>query len=241
MDYLLLNKTLFLPEQGILVIGDLHLGYESMLNQAGMEIPINLLEQTEKEVEEIIQEIKSRNLKLNKIILLGDIKHYFKLDKSEKYEVRDFLNFLEKFVPREKIILIRGNHERFELDNREYKDFYIEGNIVFTHGQKMFPEILDKKIKTIIISHIHPAVTLKEGVKKEKYKCYLIGKWKNKELFILPSFLPIKTGTEINENYKTIEGWSIISKAEMQKLNVYAIGEKGTIFEFGKLGDFQTN
>ncbi len=233
--YQLINKAIFFPDKGILAIGDLHLGYESMLKKEGMEIPFNQLEETKKEIKKIIQEIKEQKQVIKKIILLGDIKHFFKFDKSEKFEVRDFLKFLEQYVSREKIILIKGNHERFFLDNKEYKDFYIEGDTIFTHGDKMYPEILNKKIKTIVISHIHPAITLEEGVKKEKYKCYLIGKWKNKELFILPSFLPMIAGTEINEGYKEIKDFSIISKEEMKRLIVYAIGETGSIFEFGKL------
>jgi len=233
-NYLLLNKSLFLPEQGILVIGDLHLGYESMLLQSGIEIPFNQLKDTEKEMNLIIQEIKSKNLELKKIILLGDIKHYFKFDKSEKFEIRDFLKFLEQYLPQNKIILIKGNHERFELDNREYKDFYIEDKIAFTHGDKLYPEILDKNIKTIVISHLHPAITLEEGVKREKYKCYLIGKYQNKSIFILPSFIPMIAGTEINEDYKNIKDFSIISKSDMKKLKVFVIGDNGKVFEFGR-------
>jgi uncharacterized protein len=234
-NYLLINKTIFFPEKGILAIGDLHLGYESMLQQSGMQIQFNLQEQIQIEINSIIQEIKSQNLNLKKIILLGDIKHFFKFDKSEKFEVRNFLKFLEQYLPPENIILIKGNHEKFQLDNKEYKNFHIEGDIIFTHGDTLYPEILDKKIKTIVISHIHPAVTLKEASKKEKYKGYLVGKWKRKELFIVPSFLPLIEGSEINENYKDIKEFSIISKKEMQNLTVYAIGEKGSIFEFGKL------
>ncbi len=233
-NYLLINKSLFFPENGILVIGDLHLGYESMLLQSGIEIPFNQLKDTEKEMNLIIQEIKSQNLEIKKIILLGDIKHYFKFDKSEKFEVRDFLKFLEQYLPQNKIILIKGNHERFELDNREYKDFHIEGDIIFTHGDKLYPEILDKNIQTVIISHLHPAITLEEGVKREKYKCYLIGKWKNKSLFILPSFIPMIAGTEINEDYKNIKDFSIISQSDMKKLKVFVIGDNGKVFEFGK-------
>lgn len=234
MNYQLINKSLFFPENGILAIGDLHLGYESMLQQSGIEIPFNQLQETQIEIDKIIQKINSQNLELKQIILLGDIKHYFKFDKSEKFEVRNFLKFLEQYLPQDKIILIKGNHERFELDNRKYNDFYTQGDIIFTHGDKFYSEILNKNIKTIVISHLHPATTLKEGVKKEKYKCYLIGKWKNKELIILPSFIPMIAGTEINEKYKNLKDFSIISKSDMKKLNVFVLDENGKVFEFRK-------
>jgi len=235
MNFELINKSIFFPEQGILAMGDLHFGYESMLKGQGVMLPFNQLVNTEEEVDKIIQVIKSRNYNLNKIILLGDIKHHFKFEKSEKFEVRNFLRFLEQYLPQNKIILIKGNHEKFELDNREYKDYHIEGDIIFVHGDKSFPEILDKKINTIVMGHTHPAVTLKEGVKKEKYKCYLIGKWKNKELIILPSFIPLIAGTEISNDYRS-KNFAIISKKEMQKFKVFVVGKK-RVLEFGKLED----
>ena len=166
---------------------------------------------------------------------MGDIKHSFNFDKSEKLEIRDFLEFLEQYVQKKDIILIKGNHEKFELDNREYKDFQIENDIIFTHGDKSYPEILDKKIDTIVMAHLHPAITLKEGPKREKYKCYLIGKWKSKRLIILPSFIPLIAGTEISNSHK--KDFSIISEKEMKKLKAYIIGEK-KILGFGRLSSF---
>ena len=237
MKYILINKTLFFPELGILAVGDLHFGYESMLRQEGMMLPFNQLDQTKKELDKIIQEIKSKNYELKKIILIGDIKHYFKFDRSESFEIRSFFKFLEEYVPQNNIIVLKGNHDKFEIDNKEYKDYHIEGNIIFTHGDKSYPEIKDKKIETIVMGHLHPAINLKEGVKREKYKCFLIGKWKKKNIFILPSFIPLIAGTEINEDYKDYKNFSIITKPEMKKLNVHVVGEDGKVLEFGKLGD----
>ena len=234
MVHELINKTIFFPDQGILAIGDLHIGYEAMLKSQGVMLPFNQLDNTKQEIDQVIQEIKRRNLNLKKIILMGDLKHAFNFNKSEKFEIRNFLKFLEQYVQKENIILLKGNHEKFELDNREHKDFHIEKEIIFTHGDKFYPEILDKKIGTVVIAHLHPAVTLKEGPKREKYKCYLIGKWKNKRLIILPSFIPLIAGTEISSNQK--KDFSIISEKEMQKLKAYIIGNN-KILGFGKLED----
>ena len=234
MAYELINKTIFFPEEGILAIGDLHLGYDSMLKEQGVMLPFDQLENTKQEIDQIVQEIKRKNQNLRKIILIGDIKHAFHFSKSEKFEIRDFLEFLEQYVQKENIILIKGNHEKFELDNREYKDFHIEKDIIFTHGDKFYPELLNEKIDTIVIGHLHPAVTLKEGPKKEKYKCYLIGKWKSKRLIILPSFIPLIAGTEISQIQK--DNFSIIPEKEMKKLKAYIVG-KDKILGFGKLKD----
>jgi len=235
-EYILISKTIFFPEKGILAIGDLHLGYEEMLRNQGIIIPFNQIKITKKEIQEIINKIKSQKYKLKKIILLGDLKHHFEYQKSEKFVVREFIEFLKKFVSEENIIIIKGNHDIIKVAGLKYHGFYIVDDIIFIHGHKNYEKIYDKKIKTIVMSHIHPAVLLKEkkGVKKEKYKCFLIGEFKKKNIIILPSFFPLVEGTEISEEFMYKEGWSIIPKKILLNLNAYIIGEN-KIYNFGKL------
>jgi len=241
LGFQLINKTLFIPKTGTLVIGDLHLGYEESLREGGINFPLNLLKTTKEELKAIITSLQNKREKINKIILLGDLKHFFMFKKQEKYEILELLDFLEKYVSKENIILIKGNHDKIQINRTgmKYHDYYIEGDIAFTHGDKIYFEILDKKIKTIIIGHIHPAAILrdKHNIKKEKFKCYLIGKWKKKNLIILPSFLPLIAGTEINEEYSDKPGWSILTKKEMKEFKTYIIDDNGKILEFGKLKD----
>jgi uncharacterized protein len=235
-EYILINKTLFFPEKKILVIGDLHLGYDRMLKEQGIEIPFNQLEESKKEVKNIIKEIKNKDFELNKIILLGDVKHAFGFQKEEFFDVRDFLIFLEGFVKKENLIIIKGNHERFSLNNWDFKDFHLEGDIAFTHGDKSFPEIFNKKIKTIVMGHIHPAVILKDsqGIKKEKYKCFLIGEFNEKQIIVVPSFFPLIPGTEMINEYADKSDWAFIPKKNLLNFETYVIG-KNKVYEFGKL------
>ncbi|MBS3094691.1 metallophosphoesterase [Candidatus Pacearchaeota archaeon] len=235
-NYILISKSIFFPSSGILAIGDLHLGYEQMLKQQGIQFPFNQLEQTKKELKEIIEKIGKKKIK--KIILLGDIKHYFSFDKREFFEIINFFNFLEKFVKKENIILIRGNHDKIEIKNYKYQNYYIEKDLCFTHGNFLFPEILNKKIKTIVMGHVHPAVYLKDksNVKREKFKAFLIGKWKNKTVIVVPSFFPMVEGTDIDEEYYREKGWSIVGKDVLKKFKTYLIDEKtGKVYDFGKL------
>ena len=90
--YKLISKTLFFPKEGILAVGDLHIGYDKALHEQGITIPFNQLEQTKKELKEIIEKIQKKN-QIKKIVLLGDIKHYFGFQKSELFDVKDFLKF----------------------------------------------------------------------------------------------------------------------------------------------------
>lgn len=236
-DFIFLSKTLFFQKQGILVIGDLHLGYDSMLKNQGINIPFDQLEETKKELELIIQKVKAIYA-LKKIILLGDIKHHFHFQQEEVSDLRNFLRFLEKYVPKENIILIKGNHDTFTLKDYKLHDFYIEDYLAFTHGETPFPELFNNKnIKTIVISHIHPAVLIKDKtkIKKEKYKCFLVGKYKKKQIIILPSFFSMTEGSEINEYPKGEKYKQIIPKNKLKSFETYAVG-KNEVYDFGKYG-----
>jgi uncharacterized protein len=244
MKYKLISKTIFFPKEGILAVGDLHLGYDSMLKNQGINLSIDQLEETKSELEIILKKVKAiYNLK--KIILLGDIKHHFGFEKSEIFDVRSFLKFLEKFVPKKDIILIKGNHDTFTLKDYELKNYYLseDENLAFTHGDKTYEELFkNKKIKIIVTSHIHPAVLLKDkhAIKKEKYKCFLIGKYKSKEIIIVPSFFPLIEGSEVNEIESSSGRWTqLIPKDKMKSFEAYIVspGKAGKVYPFGKFGE----
>lgn len=245
-NFKLLSKTIFFPRQGILAVGDLHLGYDSMLKNQGISLNFNQLEDTKSELEIIIKKIRAIST-LKKIIILGDIKHHFSFDKGEVFDLRNFIRFLEKYLPKENIILIKGNHDTFTLKDYKLRDYYIEDDLAFMHGDKSFPEIFkNKKIKTIVIGHIHPAIWLKDkclgkgGVKREKYKAFLIGRFKGKKLIVVPSFFPLIDGSEINELYGSGGGskkFSIISKTSLNNFEVFIVGKGTKVYDFGKYGD----
>ncbi len=235
MKYKFVNKSIYFPKQKILAIGDLHIGYEEMLRAQGIALPFNQLETTKNEIKEIIDKLKKQGYGLKKIILLGDIKHHFNFQIQEKNDIRNFIKFLEKFVTNQNIILIKGNHDKMEFGGKKYKDYCIQDGIAFTHGHKSFSEIFDKKVKTIVMSHIHPAVMLKDpnGIKREKYKCFLVGRYKRKNWIIVPSFFPLIEGSEIND-YEEKKEFSIIPKNKLKNFKTFIIG-KDKIYEFGEL------
>ncbi len=233
-DFTFISKTLFFPKQGILVIGDLHLGYDEMIKDQGINLLFDQLEETKKEIEIIIKRIKAIYT-LKKIILLGDMKHHFQFQKQEVSDLRNFLRFLEKYVSKESIILIRGNHDTFTFNDYTLNDFYIENDIAFTHGEKDFLELYDKKIKTIVTSHIHPAVLIRDkiNIKREKYKCFLVGKYKKKQFIILPSFFSIIEGSEISEYKKGEPYQQLIPKNKLKSFETYVVG-RDNVYYFGK-------
>jgi len=233
--YIMIGKCLFFPKEKILCIGDLHLGYEQMLHESGVMIPFKQSEQTISDLNKVFDYLKKEKLKIKKIILLGDIKHYFPYNKAEKFGLFELLDFFRKYVDDKDIILIRGNHDKVNI-GKKFKDFYIKDDIAFIHGHKNFTEINDKKIKYVIMSHIHPSVVLRDEYKKEKYKCFLVGKYKSKQFVILPSFLPLVTGVDI-ENIKRFI--SIIPQKSLKEFEVFVVGKELEALEFGKLKNIE--
>ena len=107
--YIFIDKCVFFPGEGILVVGDLHLGYEAMMKSGGVNIPLNQVRECISQLEDVFVDLKKRKFVLKKIVLLGDVKHAFRFEKPEIFDVREVLNFLSDKVGRENVILI--NHK----------------------------------------------------------------------------------------------------------------------------------
>ncbi|MBI2449081.1 metallophosphoesterase [Candidatus Pacearchaeota archaeon] len=233
---ILLGKSAFLEDAGILVFGDLHLGYEEGLNDAGVLIPRTMFKEMMDELGMIFGEIDKEGKTVRKIVVLGDLKHEFgSVLYQEWSDVSQFLKRLKEKVKDGEVILIKGNHDTIlepivKREGLELKDFYVDRGYGFLHGHKMFDEILDKNVKTIFVGHMHPAITLRESVKSERYKCFLAGKWKGKKLIVTPSFFPFVEGADIFYQ----EG-NLAMKVNVKNMDVYVVGSGLEVLRFGKM------
>jgi len=240
-EYQFINESLFFPERGILIIGDLHIGYDVMLRQSGVLIPERQIEETIERLESIFEKIKFQNQKVEKIIFLGDIKHSFGFEFEERKDFDQIMDFLKQRFSEKNIILIKGNHDTIDYSfEGKMVDTHIEDGIAFLHGHKIFSEVFDKNINLIVMGHLHPSIVLQEnpGIKKENYKCFLTGAFKGKKVIVLPSFLGIIEGSKINEySDKLDKDFSIIPKKDLLKFDVHVVG-KEKIYDFGKVKDF---
>jgi len=239
--YLFLGKALLFPKEKILVIGDLHLGYEEKLRKQGLAIPLNQLQEVKEEIRAIFKNIKARGIKIEKIVFIGDIKHGFGPDYEEKKQINDLIGFIRKDlkIKMQNLIFIRGNHEKNSPEGY-YCDYYIEKDIAFVHGHKDYAEIYDKNINLIVMGHLHPTVTLRDGmkVKAEKYKCFLVGRYKKKDFVVMPSFLNITEGVSANEFDDYIGGgfdFSIVPNKELPGFEVFICQDLDNALDFGKL------
>jgi hypothetical protein len=168
------------------------------------------------------------------IVMLGDIKHEF--GTISRQEWRDTLNLLDYLMSKVgKIVLIKGNHDTILGPLADKKDlvvresFFID-NILFCHGHKLIDEksAIFIKAKTIIIGHEHPAIGLRDGPRVEKYKCFLLGKFKNKKLIVMPSFNFVTEGTDVLQE-KLLSPFI----ENIYNFEAFVVGDK--VYKFGKV------
>jgi len=235
-NFQFVDKALWFPVEKVLVIADLHIGYENSLNSSGVFLPRFQFEQIMSDLKKIFE----KTGKVKEVVINGDLKHEFgKISEQEWTETLKVLNFLSENS--EKIVLVRGNHDKsLEPIARRMKigvvDFYVKGDTCFVHGDKLIPECFDGKIERIVVGHRHPAVSISDKYKKERYKCFLVGKYKKKEVIILPSFFPLIEGSDIVNSDSNL---LFIPEEKLRNFEVYVVGDKLEVLHFGKLRDLE--
>lgn len=227
-----IGKCLYLRGEEILAIADLHIGYEESLNNQGIFMPRRQAEETMRDLKEVFKKIG----KVDEVVILGDLKHEFGIISGQEWsEVRTVLNYLKNKC--RKIVLIKGNHDTIlepiaRREEVEIMDYYKKKDICFVHGDRMIMGCMDKKIKMIIAGHRHPAVILQDEYKKERYKCFLAGRWKGKKIIILPSFFPFVEGSEISG---IEDNRMFIPEKELRNFEAWVVGDE--VYKFGKVGE----
>jgi len=103
-------------------------------------------------------------------------------------------------------------------------DKYEIDDITIIHGNK----IKEINTKIIIIGHEHPAVTIKDNIRNETYKCFLKGKYKNKILIVTPSFSLVKQGYDV----LNFDNHTLYIK-NIDNFEVFVVEDK--IYNFGKV------
>ncbi len=229
----IVDRCLFWKDEKILIVGDLHLGYESSLNEGGVAVPMSQM----KENYEIFKKIFKKTGKVRKIILLGDVKHYF--NKALKGESNDFVNliyfFREFLLKNGKVVITKGNHDALlepiikNYANVELVHYLVEKDVLFFHGDikslaSVSFHLFDRNIKLVVKGHFHPAVILTDGVKKEKYKAFVCGEFVKKKTIIVPSFFPLIEGSDIFNHAQ-------LNKKDLEESDFYILGDFNRIYK----------
>jgi putative SbcD/Mre11-related phosphoesterase len=159
------EPALLLRRRGerVVVVGDLHIGWEVTLSQQGIHIP----SQTGKMLQRLRAIIEKEHP--SRIIMLGDVKHSVTGAELEEWrDVPEFFEALLKLVPSVTVIL--GNHDGnlepltpSKLEIVSPTGLALWGRFGLLHGHAWpSPEILG--CETLILGHLHPAVTLRDAL-----------------------------------------------------------------------------
>ncbi len=199
----------------ILVIADLHLGFESELYHDGIVIA----PQSEKLYKMIVNLIDSTNS--DTLVILGDLKH--KIPGISFREMTEIPKLVSPLSEKVDIILVKGNHDT-ELKNlipdnveiHESGGFKL-GKYGFLHGHA-WPNKNVLKADHLLTAHIHPIIEFvddlgfrivekiwaKGDVNKdklrEKYKIEGGFRFGNLETIFFPVFNPIISGYPLNRS-----------------------------------------
>lgn len=224
----IVDLALYLEREDALVFADFHLGYEESLTSRGIFVPRFQYKDTSDRVGKILEFFG----KVKKIIITGDLKHEFgRITKQEWTDVIDLLDFMSAYA--DEVILIKGNHDvvtKAVLDKTDAKmvDKVVLGEIGIVHGDKE----VELGTKMIIMGHEHPAVSLSDGVHTERFKCFIKGRSKGKEIIVLPSFNLLSEGADILQERRLSPYLDDLSNFE-----VWTVEEK--VRYFGKVRDLR--
>ncbi len=203
------ERALYLEKEKVLVLGDLHIGFEYELFRSGISIP----SQTRKILEKIRKLV--RWFSPEKLLLLGDVKHSVPVPSlQEKYELPEFLESIAKYA---QIIITKGNHDG---DIEKYcpssvKIFPGEGvllkNFAFAHGHAWIGKEL-LKAHYLFLAHEHASIEFVDrfGMRFAE-PCWIVAKvfakrfeekynsgCNLKKAVIFPAFNTLLGGSKIN-------------------------------------------
>lgn len=216
-----------------ILLADPHIGYEEALNKQGILVPRFQLGEELAKLRQLAKLTKIKG-KFELAIINGDIKHEFGKSQEWKDMLR-FLDALSKLAGR--VILVRGNHDTIlgpiaARKGIELVDHLSIDDVYVTHGHKLPRGRLPAKVKTVLIGHVHPALALREGQRVERYKCWLVGSWRRKQLIVQPSFFTVMEGSDVLKE----QGLSpFLQNTRLGSFRAIAI-EKERLYDFGKLG-----
>ncbi len=238
----IIDLGLYFTKYKLLAVTDLQFGYEEYLNKHGILVPRFIHKDMLNRMENILKQCykKSNKHKIETVLINGDLKHEFgSISETEWRHCIKFLALLQKYT--DKIILVRGNHDTMldrivQTKGLAVIDHYFLDNegILFVHGDAIPNVAKQKRVKTIIIGHEHPAISIVDWPRIEKYKTFLVGKWKQKRLIVMPSFNSATEGTDILKE-------SILSpflhKLDVNSFAVYIVANR--VYFFGTVKDIR--
>jgi putative SbcD/Mre11-related phosphoesterase len=198
------RNTAYFPEIGTCACADIHIGIEDSIHAEGFGMPLDEERELLERFRDIIKKFEPKTF-----ILDGDVLHEFGRFRRNTKKSFDKI-MLELFASVDNVIVLTGSHDKMmdtALEGKDVtsNDVYVNGGVLFTHGDAIPKRAKDDDVKLIVIGHDHP--TLDIELKKEP--CFLYGEraWHGKDVLVLPAFNPLCSGTTING----MDSWDFMS------------------------------
>ncbi len=233
-DIFLVDLGVYLKRFKVLIIADLHIGLEEALNKQGFLIPRFQFGDLIKRVSSIFKILENGGFKVEKIVINGDLKHEFgTISEQEWKHTLRMIDFLKRHC--KEVVLVKGNHDTIigPIANKSsvrIVDYLIFGSVLIVHGHKIPNIAYNKDVKTVIIAHEHPAVSLREGLRVEVFKVFLVGYWNKRRIIVMPSLNLVKEGSDILRE-KLLSPF--LRQVSLNDFNVFVVGDK--IYYFGSV------
>ena len=232
-----IGKCLLIEENKIkaLVVGDLHLAHVGGMGVGGVKLVDEVWSGMIKEFDDVFNDERIGG-KVDYIVLLGDLRSGFgRLQDDERNEIGRLIDYLGGKC--DEVIVIKGNHDNYVVSvlasrGIENRETWKWNGYLFVHGDKGIESGKMEDVECIVMGHMHPAIVLEEGAKREKYKCFLVGNVRGKKVIILPSFIDVNEGIDVLGliDEENVWGW------DLRKFEVMVVGEGLEVMSFGKLG-----
>ncbi len=195
---------LFLPQEKILCLADLHLGRRDFFLEQGIPLPDYGEEQDWAKVETLIAFFSPA-----RIVFLGDLFHY-----PETLSA-GFVSFLESRIGQlqKRFTLIQGNHDKkipFQIPGLElaFRET-VCGGLTLLHDRT---HALAGDI--VVCGHEHPAVFLPLAFGRTKVSCF----WVREKQIILPAMSSLAAGSAIRPKFP--ESAFVLLPDEIAELNL---------------------
>jgi DNA ligase-associated metallophosphoesterase len=167
------DKTMYWPDEGVLVVSDVHLGKVGHFRRAGLAVPKIASQTNLKTLAQAVEDVKPK-----KIVFLGDLFHSDNTSENDA-----FVRFLKETDAESHLIM--GNHD--VLNEYQYRALGLnEVSMGWkTKGLNFLHEPDSKTEEWVICGHIHPAIRLGNGHKQSmRLPCF----WKGEKMLVLPSY-----------------------------------------------------
>jgi len=212
-----------------LIIADLHIGYESALENDGIHLPRM---QGRLMSEKLIYLID--RFEIEKVVVLGDFKHEFSRNLNQEW--REVQALLELIKNTSEVVMVRGNHDNYLVTILSKMgipmiDLYKENGVTFVHGHK------DIRSRPLIMAHEHPSIRITDSVGAYvKLPCFV--HHEGMGIMVIPAFSPLALGTDLSTVTSDDYLSPLLKGKELGGAQIIACSEVG-LLPLGKLSDLR--